>query len=1777
MQTETASTQPFKRRIKAKGAKMKKTLLVTVSLLLVSTAVGRTRLVPSEYATIQDAIDECVNGDVVLVATGTYTGPGNRDIDFLGKAITVRSLDPCDPSVVVATVIDCQASPSDLHRGFKFHRGEGPNSVLSGLTIKNGYGPKEEVYKGQFLSYGGAIFCKNSSPTIRYCLITKNSSISHNSNGGGGGIYCRNSKSTISSCTFKNNSAEYGAGIYCSIGNPTISNCKFINNSGGVGAGVLCQLKSSNPTITHCIFRENSASRSGGGLRCTGASPKIINCIFTKNSSGRFGGAISCNNSTATIVNCTITKNTNGGFYCDYKKPTLTNCIVWDNSGPEINGSATVTYSDVQGGYAGEGNINANPKLASDGYHLLNGSPCIDTGDPNYTPEEDVTDIDGDPRVLWNRIDIGADEYCVDTLPLIKVWPSHFQFQAVAGADNPEPKILYVRNNRGGTLNWHITEDCDWLDVWPTSGTSTGDTNEVIISIDSSDLPQGDYSCVLTISDPNAMNTPKYIYVDLYVGTPIIGIEPNEFSFFSPVGGPNPQPQILSIWNDDIGTLNWYVIDDCEWLNVWPNSGQSTGEVNEVIISVDSAGLEYGKYTSTMIITDSNFPHIAKTINVTLYCGVTFNVPDEYPTIQAAINAAPDGGTVIVAPGTYTGYGNRDLDFHGKAITVRSADPNNPNIVAATIIDCNGTGQDEHRGFYFHNGEDGNSILEGITITNGNADEGGAIFCDSSGPTISKCKITGNSAEMGAGIFGYHSNPNITNCTISGNSIWGEGGGIWCYESNLDITNCTITDNNSMEWGGAGGGIYCMKSNVTITNCTISGNAIWEYGGGIFCSDSNATITGCTISDNISDEYGGGIYCRGSITIADCNITGNSAGEGGGIYCGRKSSPTIINCTIAENKGCGILCAWESSPIIKNCIISGNYDGVEGGGGISCFYESNPTITNCIISGNFSGPRGSGGGISIFYGLCLINNCIIAGNSAESRGGGINFRRGELTLNNSTICGNKSNSGGAIYCHGDTDLFITNCILWDNEARSPYPDDGPQICLNYSRNNAFVSYSNVQGGKDDVYIHPDSTLSWAEGNMNADPCFVVPGYWDPNGTWEDTTDDFWVDGDYHLLEDSLCINAGNPFFEAGPNSVDIDGEPRIMGCRLDMGADEVVLPATTTLTKPTGGEVWSSGSTKTIEWTSCDVLGTVDIYFSDNNGVEWMLVEEGAANTGSYALELPLKVYSEQCQILVVPSIADANAICIESGVFTVKKYPKRKPAPTGQARKGVRRDTGLSENYGPEFGCVKWQFETNLPVFAGVTISDDDRILITCQDGSIYKIDPNGELLWSYKISEPITWRTPGPSRDKPIWHYEPNLPPLSSPAVGYYGMVYVGGEDGKLYAINGEGELLWTHTTDGPIYSSPVVSPDGKIYACSLDGGLYALGHDGSELWSFETGGFGAVGGSIFGRPAIGFNGTIYIAGLYDPNLYALDPNDGSVKWACSFIDPCDANSSAGWPFVSPVVAEDGTIYQTLLYNPRRLINEEYNPYPPGLLYEGFWYDSRLYAIDPNNGNILWSTNMTDTAAGWFEPHYAEGRYGASPYPYEWVDGSGWPFGRGPWTMRYYLVGNSSWTEPALGPDGTIYVSFDDPYLRAVDPNGSIKWVTRLGMMGGFTLTVGSDGLIYAASDDSHLYVVSPDGEEIARFEGSNWLSFPVIAADNTIIINDSNNIVWAIGGDGCEEQQAALHRPEDLNTDWAVDLRDFALIAANWLGCTDKPDSGQLARLHRQRTLSPGICSL
>lgn len=230
-----------------------------------------------------------------------------------------------------------------------------------------------------------------------------------------------------------------------------------------------------------------------------------------------------------------------------------------------------------------------------------------------------------------------------------------------------------------------------------------------------------------------------------------------------------------------------------------------------------------------------------------------------FATIQRGIDAAVDGNTVLVWPGVYTGGGNRDLDFGGKAITVQGTGPEDPCVVAATIIDCNGSDAEPHRGFYFHSGEDGNSIVKGFTITNGYGGNGGGVYCDGSSPKISNCNIAGN---------------------------YGFGGGIYCVNSSAEIANCAITDNNAPcyfynpLWICVdGGGIALESSSAIIRNCVISGNRTSAYGGGVFCYSGSPVIENCTIAGNFADGDGGGLRCfwQGVVTVRNCILSGNTA------------------------------------------------------------------------------------------------------------------------------------------------------------------------------------------------------------------------------------------------------------------------------------------------------------------------------------------------------------------------------------------------------------------------------------------------------------------------------------------------------------------------------------------------------------------------------------------------------------------------------------------------------------------------------------------------------------------------------------------------------------------------------------------------------------------------------------------------------------------------------------------------------------------------------------
>ena len=374
--------------------------------------------VPSDFAKIQQAIDAASYGDIVEVSPGTYTGDGNWDIDFKGKAITVRS-----SSGPGQTTIDC----AEGHRGFYFHEGENRNSVLRGFTIRDAVlsgskiPPENSSWNPSHAHpIGGGIFCEFSSPSIIDCVIKQCSAEL------GGGIGSVGGSPLIVNCTIEQcRAGGFGAGIALIKGSDArIVNCTINRNTGSdnsVGGGVYCL--QSRLVMAGCDISFNSAQGNaiGGGLYCGGSSTQVTleHCIVSNNTAQTGGGIFSDSYADLDITNCTIADNTHSGVYADASYIAIKNSIVWYNGGSAVSlggslSSNPVLYSNIEGYYPGQGNIDSEPKFVSAGsdYHLRSGytgqitnwsnhSPCIDAGDPQDP-------IGAEPFPNNKRINMGA-------------------------------------------------------------------------------------------------------------------------------------------------------------------------------------------------------------------------------------------------------------------------------------------------------------------------------------------------------------------------------------------------------------------------------------------------------------------------------------------------------------------------------------------------------------------------------------------------------------------------------------------------------------------------------------------------------------------------------------------------------------------------------------------------------------------------------------------------------------------------------------------------------------------------------------------------------------------------------------------------------------------------------------------------------------------------------------------------------------------------------------------------------------------------------------------------------------------------------------------------------------------------------------------------------------------------------------------------------------------------------------------------------------------------
>ena len=306
------------------------------------------------------------------------------------------------------------------------------------------------------------------------------------------------------------------------------------------------------------------------------------------------------------------------------------------------------------------------------------------------------------------------------------------------------------------------------------------------------------------------------------------------------------------------------------------------------------------------------------------------------PTIQAAINLAASGDSVVLAPGTFRGPGNRDVSFQGKALVVMSSAGSE-----STVVDCEGAG----RGFIFNSGEPRSAQLQEITILNGSADQGGGIYiANSSHPLVRRCVVTRCNALRGGGIYcGDFSDATIDHNLIVGNTA-SNGGGFsddqYCF---VQVQFNTIRDNTALN---VGGGIFTANDtgDPIFEGNTIEGNSAAK-GGGIGATGQFFTIVGNRILGN-SGSFGAGIYVASGRRSLDGNlIAGNN---GVGVYL--ESSAPLQNCTIVSNSSHGVFVDSGRPPVSK-CIIAFN-----GGNAVACTGGSRPTLDCCDVFGNGEGP-----------------------------------------------------------------------------------------------------------------------------------------------------------------------------------------------------------------------------------------------------------------------------------------------------------------------------------------------------------------------------------------------------------------------------------------------------------------------------------------------------------------------------------------------------------------------------------------------------------------------------------------------------------------------------------------------------------------------------------------------------------------------------------------------------------------------------------------------------
>ncbi|GMU81130.1 MAG: hypothetical protein AMXMBFR47_10010 [Planctomycetota bacterium] len=524
-------------------------------------------------------------------------------------------------------------------------------------------------------------------------------------------------------------------------------------------------------------------------------------------------------------------------------------------------------------------------------------------------------------------------------------------------------------------------------------------------------------------------------------------------------------------------------------------------------------------------------------------------------TIRAALLVAGSGDTLVLADGTYTGPDNRDLHLAPDVdLVIRSA--NGP---AACIIDCQALG----RFLTLDGGQTFATLLDGLTIQNGNAASAGAVLVsESSSLAVATCTFTNNQSGSTGGAISSSGGLFLSDSIFSGNTATSNAGAVYMQNNAAEFERCLFTGNSAANEGA----VYAQSARLTCTLCTFEQNRAGTHDGAISAdTNSTLTLTDCIVRDNVAGGCcgGGSAYMDSSVELVRCEFSGNSANGpsyaaggfgiqlnshgivrdcnfsgnqttsgGGGLWCGDSSTMLVTNTTFggnSANAGGGMVVARDSSAFLDDCMFQSNQaaNSSSYGGGLWCSDSVNVVVTNTTFRAN-SATYASG--MSVLRNAnnsVELDDCLFVDNVTGQGGGGALFNyEAVIDVANCTFTGNRGSTAGAVMVSaGSTDL--TNCVLWLNTPNE----------ITVRAGSATAVFSDVQGGWPGI------------GNIDADPLFVDPS-----------------NGDYRLQPGSPCVETGDPAYIPEPGETDLDGNLRLWdgdgngSFIVDMGAYEFDAP-----------------------------------------------------------------------------------------------------------------------------------------------------------------------------------------------------------------------------------------------------------------------------------------------------------------------------------------------------------------------------------------------------------------------------------------------------------------------------------------------------------------------------------------------------------------------------------------------------------------------------------------